>query len=498
MIVKGKRSPGGYRFKHFDGQPVREPITVEPPNEVVIPLAQGYGREVPSLVKKNDHVDAGQIIGRDDDSVSTPVHSSISGTVTGFKKIQYNAGEINAVVVTSNDPSDQSGVEAEADWTRLSNKEIEERLYTSGVTALGNSGIPTRHRSSVIGTADVEHIIIHGIGTGPYKPSTAMLFGGDSLQKLVEGIKILNRVMPEATIHITVDKSEMKTVAQVDAAFTDVPWLKLYPMEARYPREFDEVIIPTLLGREYPYGFICAHIGVISLNIYEVRYIYEAVVEKKPLIERFVSLSGPGFKNNIWAAVRIGSPYQVFESFVKEGAPVRFIAGDLLTGVQLTDMSLPVERSCGSITAIPEETSSGFFSFAAPGFKKDSYTRTFASSFLNFKKTVDTNLHGEERSCIFCGYCEDVCPVGIIPHLIYRNVEREKIEDFLVAYKIFNCIGCNLCTYVCPSKINVSSYIEEGKKKLRDYGFDESTVILPNFKLKGLDAIEGTDKGTSK
>jgi len=64
--------------------------------------------------------------------------------------------------------------------------------------------------------------------------------------------------------------------------------------------------------------------------------------------------------------------------------------------------------------------------------------------------------------------------------------------------KIFNCIGCNLCTYVCPSKIRVSSYISEGKRKLKDIGFDESTVILPNFKLKGLAAIEVTDKGASK
>ncbi len=497
MIVKGKKSVGGYRFKNFEGDPGKELTEIPLPDQVIIPLIQGYGNEVPALVKRNDRVSAGQIIGRDDGTISTPVHSSINGTVTGFKKIRYADSDINAVVVESDGTSDKPAADAESDWTSLSNDEIEKRLYTSGVSALGRSGIPTRYGSSVIGTSDVEHIIIHGIDSGIYRTSTAVL-NDDSVKKLIEGIKILNRIMPNAGIHLTVDRLRMNQAAQMEAALRDTSWFRLYPMEARYPQEFDEVIIPTLLNREYPYGFISAHIGIITLHIRDIRYIYEAVAENKPLTERLIALCGPGFEKNRWMPVRVGTPVHIIEDYVKKNRSVRFIAGSPLTGIPLIDTSLPIERTWGSIAAIPEETGSGLFSFAALGFKKDSYTRTFASSFLNFKKTIDTNLHGEERPCIFCGYCEDVCPVGIIPHLIYRNVERKKIEDFLVSYKIFNCINCNLCTYVCPSKINVSSYIDEGKKKLRDFGFDESAVILPKFKLKGLAAIEGTDKGTSK
>jgi len=433
MIVKGKRSVGGYRFKNFEGEFGRGITEIPHPDEVIIPLMQGYGNEVPPLVKRDEHVSAGQIIGRDDDTVSTPVHSSINGKVTGFKKIRYTDNDINAVVIKSDGTSDKTAAHKESDWTTLSNEEIEKRLYTSGVTALGRSGIPTRYRSSVIETSDVEHIIIHGIDDGVYRTSTSMLLEDGSMKKLIEGIKILNRIMPKAGIHVTVDKSIMNVATQMDAALQDASWFNLYPMEARYPQGLDEVIIPILLKREYPYGYIPAHIGISTLNVRDIQFIYEAVVQNKPLIECLIALCGPGFENNQWVRVRVGTSLQVIEESVKANKSVRLITGTLLTGVPLTDMSLPVERSWGSIAAIPEETGSGFFSFAAPGFKKDSYTRTFASSFLNFKKTVDTNLHGEERSCIFCGYCEDVCPVGIIPHLIYRNVERGKIEDFLVS-----------------------------------------------------------------
>jgi Na(+)-translocating NADH:ubiquinone oxidoreductase A subunit len=238
--------------------------------------------------------------------------------------------------------------------------------------------------------------------------------------------------------------------------------------------------------------------GVIVLNVQAVLRVYDAVAGNKPMIERVIALRGPGFTENQYATVRVGSPLQSMKGWIKDERSLRFVVDNLLTGFSCTDSSLPIGRSFNSIIAIPEQVSGGFLSFAAPGFTKDSYSRTFVSSFVGFKKKVNTNIHGEERPCIFCGYCEDVCPVGITPHLIYHNVERNKIEEKLAIYRIFNCIDCNLCTYVCPSKIQIASYIKEGKKKLRDSGLDESTVIFPNFHLKGIQKSIDTDKGTAK
>ncbi len=496
MIVRGKRFTKGYRFHHFEGAPEERLVESGVPSEVVIPLRQGFGDEVSATVKKGDTVKAGQIIGAGEDTVSTPVHSTVNGTVEDFRVLSYLHGETNAVVIRSDGSSDWQTVDDGGAWTELSEEALERRLYLSGVTSLGKSGIPTRFGSSIIGSEDVEHIIIQGIGTDVFNTTFSVLFENNGVHHLAEGVKVLKRIMPKAAVHITFDKSNMRLIKQVDEAMSGIDGLKMYPLKARFPQECDEVIVPTILNRPYPYGYLPAHLGVIVLNVQAVMQVFEAAAENKPLIERVVALCGRGFKENRYVSLRVGSQIQCVQDLVKEEMDVRFVFNNLLTGFTCTDMTLPLDRTCNSITALPERQFGGFMSFASPGFKNDSHTKTFVASFIPFEKSLDTNLHGEERPCIFCGYCEDVCPVGIIPHLVYHNVERDKVEEHLAAYRIFNCMDCNLCTYVCPSKIPVASYVLEGKDKLREMGIDESTVILPDFQLKGIEMSNATEEDT--
>ena len=77
--MKAKTFQGGYRFKRFQGQVRDEVINLDIPTRVIIPLSQGFSSPTKPLVNAGDQVYAGQIIGRDDNSVSTPVHSPING-----------------------------------------------------------------------------------------------------------------------------------------------------------------------------------------------------------------------------------------------------------------------------------------------------------------------------------------------------------------------------------------------------------------------------------
>ena len=92
---------------------------------------------------------------------------------------------------------------------------------------------------------------------------------------------------------------------------------------------------------------------------------------------------------------------------------------------------------------------------------------------------MDTNLHGEHRPRIACTYCDSVCPAGILPHLLHRYVQREVIDETLVRLRIFDCIDCNLCTYVCTSKIPLAALMREGKEKLKEEGLDPRAETEP-------------------
>ena len=74
-------------------------------------------------------------------------------------------------------------------------------------------------------------------------------------------------------------------------------------------------------------------------------------------------------------------------------------------------------------------------------------------------------------TCIGCGKCTDVCPVGLSPYYLYQFVQSkryERLEDF----DIDLCISCGTCSYVCPAKLNVSAEIARGQMEMLQYMTD--------------------------
>ena len=270
-------------------------------------------------------------------------------------------------------------------------------------------------------------------------------------------------------------------------------WIHFYTVDSKYPQDYEEVLIPTILEKQFPYGYSAANMGVVVLDIQAVSHIYEAVVEGKPVIERTIALAGPGFKENPHIKVRVGTPLEhITSESIKKDEELRFILNSPLAGATLSDLSLPIDRTFISIVALLKEKGIQSLAFMRPGFKKDSYSRTFLS-FVS-KKGCEVNLRGEKRPCISCTFCEEVCPVGIIPHRLYRYVEKD-MEDELSNFRIFHCIECNLCSYVCPSKISVAKYIKEGKERLINDGIKPP---LPDFELKGDNGDKNENQGNTE
>ncbi|MCM8804562.1 MAG: 4Fe-4S dicluster domain-containing protein [Candidatus Omnitrophica bacterium] len=487
-----KTFKGGYKFVNFTGQPQDKLIELGAPKEVLIPLRQGFGNEVMPIVKVGDEVKAGQIIGRDDESISSPIHSSITGKVKEIIKKNYFRREVTFIVIEGDTSSEWLKLDiSEKDWRLCTEEELEKKLYLSGVTRLGTCGIPTRYKSSIISPNEVEYLFVHGIGSEPYNILPKTLLSGKKLFHFIEGIQILKKILPKAKIYLCLSNKEKKLSEEIEKLTYDFDWFELALLEPKYPQGYDEMLVPTILGKSFPYGYSAANIGIISLNIRAILHVYEAIVENKPFIDRIIALSGPGFKENPHIKVRIGTPLQeIIKNYLVSETRVRVILNSLMTGHLLNDYSLPVDSTFSHIIAIPENTTRELFSFLRPGLHSYSYSNTFLT-LKRFSKRPDTNIHGEERPCISCSWCEEVCPVGIIPHLLSKMVKKNMIDERLMKYGIFNCIGCNLCSFVCPSKIPLAKNIKDGQEKLIVHGCDRTQCILPYFDLKGLEEYRG-------
>jgi electron transport complex protein RnfC len=490
MMPKHKKFLRGYEFINFDGQPDDKLIQSAIPARVTIPLRQGFGGEVSPIVKPGQKVVAGQVIGRDDASLSSPVHSSVNGVVAEIETIDYLGRETVAIAIESDGSRDYQSLDGfSADYENLSAEKIGELIYLSGVSSSGQAGIPTGFNSSVLTPQEVDNVIIQGIGSKVHNISLAVLLKDDRLHHFIEGLKILKKLMAGAQFHLALNKLQKDLVEEICQLQPDSDWMNVSTVTAKYPVECDEVLTPLLSKKQFPYGYSAANVGVIVLDIQAVLHVYDAVVKGKPLIERVVALCGPGFKENFHIEARIGSSVEhIFSDDIITKKWVRFVLNDSLTGESLSDLSLPINRTFTAVIALLEENESEFLSFARPGFKKDSYARTFLSGVFKknsklVQKKCGTNIHGELRPCISCSFCEEVCPVGIIPHLLFHYVERDVIDETLLKYRIFNCVECNLCSYVCPSKIPVAQFIKEGKEKLLNEGCQ---IPVPSGELKGL------------
>ena len=90
----------------FEGKEMSKDCPVEkylPKADLAYPLSQHIGAPAKPVVKKGDHVLAGQMIAEAGGFVSAPIHASVSGTVTGIKKILNNMGSKVDAIIIEND-----------------------------------------------------------------------------------------------------------------------------------------------------------------------------------------------------------------------------------------------------------------------------------------------------------------------------------------------------------------------------------------------------------
>lgn len=473
--TRARTFPGGYVFRQLKGdiEPGLGVVDAPLPDRAIVPLAQGFGAEVPALVKQGDRVAAGQIIGRDDATISTPIHAPVSGRVERFIKLETPDGEVTAVEIKADGSRNWQPVAR-----RYSNalnappEQLAETLYLAGVSALGKTGIPTPYRSSPVEPDAVDTIVVSAVRSEPYTlPNDAVLglrrAEGDppynaNAKAFASGVRILQRAFGGARAIVALDAR--------DAALVEAIWGELEGTEIRlvfpkYPAECDEVVVELVTDRMVPDGKTGLEVGVLVVDVQACLAAHAACVEGKPLIERLIALGGTGYTSPAIIKARIGTParWLVKDRVAGEHS---LIHNGALAGWLVTDLDWPVTRATWGLTALHDDTSRPFMGWMAPGFDFDSNSRAFGSSYFPPKaRRADTNMAGELRPCIQCGYCPEVCPRDLLPFHLDKLLRIDALDE-AEELRLFGCIECGLCSYVCVSKIPLMTSIIAGKKRV--------------------------------
>jgi len=287
------------------------------------------------------------------------------------------------------------------------------------------------------------------------------------LERLLEGY---------GAIHLVLTAEQSPLARETKSAVAGRAWVQATFVPLTYPVENQRVLTKALhelepgLDPEDP---------IWVLDVQAVVAMARCLVEGVPLAQRMVVVGGPACPQPRHLSVRIGTPVAaLLGGSLSEG--VRVLRGGLFTGTVIEPGGEWVEPTDDAFFLLPEQQERPLLGFLRPGLDRDSYAPAFLSTFFPRRpRPAHAGLGGERRPCISCGFCEEVCPAGIMPHLIHRLLaleepasttgETQPSEAGLEEAQLLGaelCVNCGLCSYVCPSKLELAHEIEEGQQRI--------------------------------
>ena len=391
------------------------------PEEVVIPLSMHAGAPANPVVQVGDTVKVGQKIGEAAAFISSPVHSSVSGTVTAIENRGHaTRGECLSVVIKSDGKNTlHESVKPHKGLEELTPDEIVEIVKEAGIVGMGGAGFPT---SVKLKTAKpVDTILLNGCECEPLLTADDVIYGLKAILKAVgaeKGVIVIEDNKPDAIQLMTEKTADLENIEVVTA-------------KTKYPQGAEKMLIKRVTGRKVPSGGLPADVGCIVSNISTTKAIADAILTGMPLIERVVTVTGERVKNPGNFIVKIGTNTKDLIDYCGgvTGDDVTIKAGGPMMGFLLTDTNVPIMKGSNGIIA------------------------------------VDTD-HTVEQPCIKCGRCMDVCPMELSPLYFAKFADEENWQG-MKEKNVMDCIECRCCEYICSSKIPLVTKIKAGKNAVR-------------------------------
>ena len=414
------------------------PTQVAPlPKQAIFPLSQHIGAPAKPIVQKGDKVKVGTMIAEANGFVSAPIHSSVSGTVfkvdtavdaTGYRKpvivINVEGDEWEETI----DRSEK--LETLAEHPELTPEEIVERIKQGGITGMGGAGFPTFIKLCPPPTAKAECVIINAVECESYITSDYRLMM-EHADEILVGLDLLMKAAKVDKGYIGIETNKPKAIELFEQKTANDSRIEIVPLAQRYPQGGEKQLVDAVIRRQVPAPpAIPVNVGAIVQNVGTAYAVYEAVMKRKPLFERYTTVTGKKLANPGNYLVRMGTPMSELIELcggMPEGDN-KLLAGGPMMGKALPSVDVPVFKGNNSITII----------------------------------SGDEARRKEAQPCIRCAKCVSACPMGLEPFLL-ATLSSKKMWDRAEAEDIVSCIECGSCQFTCPSHRHLLDNIRNGK-----------------------------------
>ena len=413
------------------------------PSQLILPLKQHAGLIAKPIVKIGEQVLKGQLIAELQGDVSANLHAPTSGTVVGIVPypVPHASAQVSDCIRLIPDGKD-IWIERPVTprhYQSLSEQDIIKVVRDYGIVGLGGAVFPTENKIKS-STENLKALIINGAECEPYISCDDMLMREYS-EDIIEGIKILLQLSGAPRCILAIENNKPTAISIMREALRDATDLRieLFSLPSLYPQGGEKQLLQSLTNEEIPKDGLPLDLGYLMLNVGTVKAVRDAIMEDQPLISRVVTVTGNGVKHPQNVMALIGTPIIDLIEFCggyqsKSTRPHQLIMGGPLMGVSLSSDAVPVVK---------------------------------AMNCLLVANQTDTQPVLEEKACIRCGECSQVCPSSLLPQQLYWY---SKSKDYTEAerFNLSDCIECGACDYVCPSHIPLVQYFRHAKGEIRN------------------------------
>ena len=428
--------PGGIHPPHNKEATQGSPIERYPlPQKVIIPTVMHIGAPAKVIVKKGDKVAKGQCLAEANGFVSSPVFSSVSGTVNAVGVFPHASGRsVVGIEIFSDDENAEQRFEPIKNWKVQSAQTLIERIKECGIVGMGGAGFPSHVKLSPPPDKKIDTLIINAAECEPYLTTDHRLML-ERPEKLLLGTKVFQKILDVKKVFIAIEKNKPDAISLLKRLISqneDYSDIKIAPLKTKYPQGGEKQLVYAVLKREIPEGKLTMDAGCVVQNVASTVSAFNAISLGLPLTERIVTVTGDAVKKPGNYLIPIGtSVREVLEYCATDMSQVKkVIMGGPMMGVSLPSTDVPVMKQTSGILVLSKATAAI-----------------------------------SENNCINCGACVSKCPVRLVPSILAKYSEKHFFEQ-AQRNNIADCMECGTCSYVCPSKINVLHRIRFAKNSI--------------------------------
>jgi electron transport complex protein RnfC len=421
--------------KHYTAN---KPIRRLPfPPELVIPLSQHAGAPSVMVVHPGQEVLRGQLIAKAGGFVSVPQHAPATGVIKRVELMPTAKGPKTPSVILEVYPGDSQEVRyfEPRDVEAMSPKEIAQAVQDTGLVGLGGAAFPTHVKLSPPKDHKVHTVLINGCECEPFLTTDHRIMV-EQAKDLVAGTRIFMRALGAERAIIGTEENKMDAVEAIQAVLPEDGSITVKAVQTKYPQGAEKMLAKALVGVEIPSGNFPSSVGLAVFNVSSTAQLGQLLPRSQGIIERVVTITGPGVERPGNYIVPIGTPLRfILNQLGFTGTAQHLIMGGPMMGGTVASLDVPITKGCGGVLVLTEQDMRG--------------------------------LQPNTYPCISCGKCLDACPMHLNPSQLGKLAYKHRYQEMAESFHLNDCFECGCCSFVCPSNIPLVQYFRIAKSSNR-------------------------------